>query len=331
MHVSLVDLLVCPSCHGALDWRQVEARGDQMQAARGVCRQCAATYPVRDGIALFLLPDPDRNDLWEEAETGLFAALRDDPALERRLLDAPEDSLSGTDLFFRAMALERLGDCATAGRVAARSFAASYTADYLSAWRAEVDLLLERLGSLPPPLVDLACGRGALIDALLAHSDRHVVASDFSPRVLRRNLGRLRALGWADRVSLMAFDALHTPFAERSVGALTTNLGLANLRHGEAVFREVRRVLAGRFLAVTHFYPPGDANTAAIAEAGLSHMLDRHRVADQLAAADLRYTFHNPIHALAAPTPASQVFPGARLDLLPVADTVLEWCLLDAS
>jgi ubiquinone/menaquinone biosynthesis C-methylase UbiE len=166
---------------------------------------------------------------------------------------------------------------------------------------------------------------------MLARRDGPIIASDLSPRVLRRNLARLTSLGLARRVSLLAFDALRTPFPEASVGTLTTNLGLPNLRHGAGVFEEIRRILAGSFLAVTHFYPADDGSASTIVAAGLAELLYRPLLESRVASAGLRLRRHSSRLAPACPTPPSDLFAGGRLDLLPVTDTVLEWCLLEAT
>jgi uncharacterized protein len=45
----LLEILVCPKCRGALDYREAEQTL--------VCRQCQLKYPVRDGIPIMLVDE----------------------------------------------------------------------------------------------------------------------------------------------------------------------------------------------------------------------------------------------------------------------------------
>jgi ubiquinone/menaquinone biosynthesis C-methylase UbiE len=56
------------------------------------------------------------------------------------------------------------------------------------------------------------------------------------------------------QLSLLALDARRMPFQEGSVEMLTTNLGLQNIEEPDSLMRELRRVVGGRFLSISHFY-----------------------------------------------------------------------------
>jgi len=66
MHTYLIEMLQCPACHGKLQWSISEQHEDRLEQAEARCSACAATYPIRDGIGLFLTPDLPRNDLWQQ-------------------------------------------------------------------------------------------------------------------------------------------------------------------------------------------------------------------------------------------------------------------------
>jgi len=70
MQAYLIEMLECPACHGRLDWNIVEHNEDQIAVAEATCKACAAIYPVRDGIGLFLTPELPRHDLWEQVDSG---------------------------------------------------------------------------------------------------------------------------------------------------------------------------------------------------------------------------------------------------------------------
>ena len=68
-----------------------------------------------------------------------------------------------------------------------------------------------------------------MVEKLVRELKRPVVATDFSPRVLRSDRERLKSFGLYEHVSLLAFDARRTPFKDGAVETLTTNLGLPNI------------------------------------------------------------------------------------------------------
>jgi len=79
MQASLVDLLECPACHGELTWNITDGHDDRIETADVRCSACVATYPVREGIGVFLTPDLPRDDLWEQVESRLAQHLRQHP------------------------------------------------------------------------------------------------------------------------------------------------------------------------------------------------------------------------------------------------------------
>jgi uncharacterized protein YbaR (Trm112 family) len=114
MHTYLIEMLECPACHSELDWTLTERSQDRIQAAEARCSVCAASYPVRDGIGLFLLPELPRTDLWEQVDSHLTQYLHEHPDVERQLMEAPLDTLAPADQFFRAMVLDERGNYAEA-------------------------------------------------------------------------------------------------------------------------------------------------------------------------------------------------------------------------
>jgi hypothetical protein len=149
--------------------------------------------------------------------------------------------------------------------------------------------------------------------------------------VLRRDRLWLEFLGLYDQVSLLAFDARRTPFKDSAVGTLTTNVGLPNIEQPDDLLQELRRVVAGTFLAVHHFYPEDDeANAALIREVGIEPLLFRDSALECFAQAGWRVETANVCTGRALPTPTGVVLEGAGIDGLPVAETVLEWCVLVA-
>jgi len=331
MHEFLLEWLACPACHGTLTWNVVERRKGRIEEAEARCRACGALYPVREGIGLFLTPDLPRNDLWEQMDSRLVQYLREHPHVERQLMGVPLEALAPADQFFRALVLEERGDYALARAAADAAYPHLYTSEYRACHESQFAHTLARLSASDGPIVDLASGRGGLVERLAREAGRPVVASDFSPRVLRRDRRWLEFLGLYEPVSLLAFDARRTPFKDGVVETMTTNLGLPNIKQPGPLLRELRRAAGGTFLAISHFYPEDDeANAAAIRQAGLSALLFRRAALEHFVAAGWQVEVANLCTGSAYPTPASAVLEGAGIDGLPVAETVLEWCVLVA-
>ena len=333
MHNWLMDLLECTVCHGALEWDVTGGTESRIEAGTATCQRCAAVYPIRDGIGLFLLPDVQRRDLWEQVDNRLLQHLREHPDARRQLMDTPTDALGPADLFYRALVLEAQGDFQQARELEELATQGIYTEEYLACSRSQMDYVIQQLAGSEAPVVDLASGRGKLVEQVqqTLGRNRMVVATDFSPPVLRRDRAWLQAMGWYDKVSLLAVDARHTPFKAGSVELLTTNLGLPNIDEPGDVLRELRRIVDGRFLAIAHFYPVEDAvNAAALRERGLITSFRREAL-ETLAAAGWQAEAANVCQGLARPTPVSDVLGGAGIDGFPLVETILEWCVIDAT
>lgn len=328
MHSYLIDLLACPACHGPLAW-EVRAQSEgRVESAYVRCETCAADYFVRDGIGVFLLLDLPRNDLWEQGLSGLAVYLRDHPDVERKLMDSPVDDLSPADQFFRALALEERGDYLGAKAIVEAARSGLYTDDYIACLESQIDFVADYLQNADGPLLDLASGRGYLVEALIRRLEQPIIASDFSLRVLRRNRGWLKSAGLYDRVSLLAFDARQTPFKDGAIRYMTTNQGMANIENPGNLLAELQRIVSGTFLAITHGFPEDDPdNWEAIGELGLDERMLNLRAAGRLfAQAEWQAAIANRCDSRAEPTPAGIILEGARIDALPTVETTLEWC-----
>ncbi len=326
-----MERLECPACHGALRWRFGDRRGDRLEEAEAACVECGSTYPVQEGIGLFLTPDLPRHDLWEESESGIAAFLRGHPEIEDKLMNSPIESLSPADQFFRASILADRGDFATAGEVSRLAYPRLYTSEHHAAYKSQIDFVVDRLAGEDGPAVDLASGTCGLVEEMARRLTRPIVATDFSPRVLRRDRRRFDSLGLGDRVSFLAFDARRTPFKDGAVATMTTNQGLPNIEQPGTLLKELRRAISGTFLAVTSFCPEDDpVNGPLLRRHGLETFFFKRLALEAFAAAGWRVEAANGRLAPARPTPTSELVPGAAIDGFPAADTILEWCVLMA-
>lgn len=50
----LLEILVCPACHGEVEYKE--------RRARIVCTACGRRYPVRDGIPVMLVDEAETPD-----------------------------------------------------------------------------------------------------------------------------------------------------------------------------------------------------------------------------------------------------------------------------
>lgn len=331
MHNYLIEMLECPACHGKLAWAVAERREDRIEMAEARCTACDVVYPVREGIGLFLTPDLSGEDLWEQVDSQLMQHLREHPEVERQLMDVPLETLAPANQFFRTMVLEERGEYAEVKIAEELADKGLYTSETRACRDSQYEYVLERLSTADGPIVDLASGRCYLVEKLARKLERPIVATDFSPRVLRRDRQWLEFLDLYDQVSLLAFDARRTPFKDGAVGALTTNVGLPNIEQPGDLLRELHRIVAGTFLAIHHFYPKDDeVNAALIREAGLDTLLFRSSALECFAKAGWQVEVTNGCAGKARPTPTGVVLEGAGIDGLPVTETVLEWCVLVA-
>jgi len=330
MHGYVIEMLECAACHGSLVWQIDEADGDRIETADATCGDCRMSYPVREGIGVFLLSDFSRDDLWAQMEGWLPKYLREHPDVERLLMESPLDTLDPADQRFRANVLEERGQLDEALAVRAEATPV-YTAEQLTASEDQTEYVLRFLEASEGPVVDLASGGGALVEEIARSLDRPVIATDFSPTILRRARIRLQHLGLYDRVSLLAFDARQTPLRNSSVQTMTSNQGLPNIREPGPLLTELRRVVSGHFAAMTIFYDEEDqSNAAAIRELQVTDLLYRDRAVAAFRTAGWEVEILNSRSALARPTPRSQLL-GVGIDGLPVVETTLDYCVLLAT
>ncbi len=84
-----------------------------------------------------------------------------------------------------------------------------YTQDYINGWKSQIDFILKNI-EINKPIIDIASGKGYLVEKLLKETKNYVVATDFSPTILARNKEYYKYKGLYNRLSLIAFDARKT-------------------------------------------------------------------------------------------------------------------------
>jgi hypothetical protein len=246
--------------------------------------------------------------------------------VERALLDSPLEDLSPADAYLRGSVLEEREGFEAARQAYAVADLGLYTEGIRQGRDAALAYLVDVVRSGEGLVVDVAAGRGTLLERLVRETDRPVVATDVSSTVLahvRRRLGE-------KRVQFVVADARTLPFDKGSVATLVSHVGLANVPDGGALLRELRRV--GRELVATHiFYPKEDeANRTAAREQGTELLLVRDSALEAFRAAGWDVAVEAEWAVAAAPTPDSVLIPEVRIDGLPVAETTATWCVLRA-
>jgi SAM-dependent methyltransferase len=262
-------------------------------------------------------------DTWAVAESALSTHLRENPDVERALLEAPLESLNGADAYLRGSVLSERGGDPT------EAYARADRECYPNEFRAARDATLERVVELvrdgEGTVLDVATGRGTLLGLLAAATTRPLVASDRSEHILRATARNIPGPRY------VAADARSLPFADGEIATLVTHVGLMNVPRGPELLGELRRV--GRELVATHyFYPPDDdENRQAAREYGLEDLLVRDSALATFAATGWDVTVEEEREVEAVPTPESALIPGVRIDGLPVRETRVTWCVLRAS
>jgi len=324
--------LVCPACHTALHWEVSEKTGARIQEGRASCQTCHSDYPVHRGIGVFLSPLVRPADLWEGANRDVAAFLKNEPERVRALMEEPIESLNPTDQFVRGLVLEERKDFRRAKVAIDLATRGMYAASYWSAWQSQIRFVKRQLSHCQGPVVDIASGTGILLEAVISGSTEEFVGTDISPRVLMRDALVLGSLGLDERLSLLAFDAKQTPFADQSVPTLVTNVGFANIENPDALLSELRRIVADRLLAITLFYPEEEgANTEEIRRLKLDPLMFRSHALAQFEEAGFNVKVLNSQRARAEPTPRGQIMTEVQPDRLPAVGTDVELCTVVAT
>jgi len=332
MQKYLVEILECPKCNGKLDWNITEESHDRIEVAEACCQDCSSTYPIQDGIGVFLTTDLKRNDLWEQVDNGLEQLLKQNPELEKRLMDAPLDTLGPVDQFYRGDIHRTRGEIEAANAAYSTSHKGMFSVDTDRCIDNQMDYLINEVSQSDSPIVDLASGVCELVKRMLKDLPNLIVVTDFSPSVLVRNRKWLIEQGLYHRVSLLAFDARQTPFANDSISLLTTHAGLNNIQNPGKLLEELYRIVNGKFIGVSSFYPEDDQeNGAVIEEYGVAELCYRDKLLEHFHNAGWVVEVNNSCTIKTNPAPPGVVLEGARVDGLPVQSTYLEWCVLSAT
>jgi lipopolysaccharide cholinephosphotransferase len=215
----LRDLVACPSCRG--DLRQEDGRF--------ACVTCGLTFPIEDGIPVFVEPSlfgqdeldhlagsqahghPAKDDRHKAEQAAYF----DREALAEFEIERP----AGTPSFYRFLLMEK--------------------------FRRGVEPLGGRLDGWTALVV---CGGSGMDAEFLARAGASVVSSDISLGAATRT--RERAQRHGIRIVSIVADVEHLPFRDRSIDLVYVHDGLHHLANPEIGLLEMARV-ADRGMSIT--------------------------------------------------------------------------------
>lgn len=198
-----LELLACISCHSELIWSSDEAR----------CTSCAYSYPVVDGIPVFLRESSGDSHQHEEASSQ--ASYYDHLSVDEFEITRPR----GTPEIYEWLLREK--------------------------FRRALGGIQQSLGRATAVVV---CGGSGMDAEFLVETGLRVISSDISLGAARRCRERSQRFGLGV-VSIVA-DAQQLPFRNRSIGLVYVHDGLHHLATPERAVAEMARVSA-RWVSVS--------------------------------------------------------------------------------
>lgn len=330
MHKQYIKMLVCPSCHKELEWHIQEENEERIINGKACCLGCNSEYEVKDEIAVFLTSELSRNDLWDQGESALEKFFKENKEIYNKLMNTPEEELNGADYWYKATYFEMKRDFATSSRMFKSAFKKIYTEDYINGWDSQMDFVIKNLQG-EEPIIDIATGKGYLVEKILTETKNYVVVTDFSPTILMRNKEYYKAKGLYQRLSLIAFDARKTPFRDNSIVNLTSNMGLQNIDQPGDVVKELCRITKDKFMAVMFFIDKEDKKHMDLfKEWGNTAYATKENAIETFKNAGWQIEICNSFLANIKATPESEIIEGAGIDGFPIEDTEVEFCVIKA-
>lgn len=328
MHKHYIKMLVCPVCHHELEWHIQEENQDRIINAKASCKACEAEYEVRDEIAVFLTDQLSRNDLWDSGESSMEKFFKENPDTYQKLMNTPEEELNGADYWFKASYFEMKKDFLTSSRMFKQGFEKIYTKDYINGWDSQMDYIVNNIEN-DQPIIDLATGKGYLVEKLLMKKENYVAATDFSPTILRRNKEYYKAKGLYDKLSLISFDARKTPFRDNSITTMTSNMGLQNIEQAGEVTKELNRITQSEFMPVMCFIDKDDkTHIELLNKFGINAYSTRENAVETFKKSGWDIEICNSFLADIKPTPKGEILEGGEIDGFPIEDTQVEFCVV---
>jgi ubiquinone/menaquinone biosynthesis C-methylase UbiE len=199
-----------------------------------------------------------------------------------------------------------------------------YTEEYRSCSEKAIDYICELNIPKEIPILDIASGKGYLAFQLLEKLPNHIIISDFSPQIIKKNKLRLEQKNLLN-VSLLVFDARKTPFKSNSIEIMTTNLGLGNIQNPGGLLQEMKRILHGNFYPIMFFFNEDDIeHKKFIQDNNLSPLLFLEFTLESFKKQHFVIKTGFECSSFAKPTPQGEIIQ-AGIDSLPIKETILKW------
>ncbi|MBD8047897.1 MULTISPECIES: methyltransferase domain-containing protein [Clostridium] len=326
MHKRHINLFQCPLCHGELKWDIKTESKDRVINAKITCLECNEQYEVKDEIAIFLTSELSRNDLWQQGESGIEKCFRENPEIFNKLMNTPEEKLNGADHFFKASYFEIKRDYERSSKMFKNAVEKVYTKDYIYGMKSQREFVINNIVDDDKVIVDIASGKGYLVEELLNKRKNYILATDFSPTILLRNKEYYKFKGLYDKLSLIAFDARKTPFKDNAIEIMTSYVGIQNVEKPGEVISEMYRICKDEFMSVMHFIDENDkANMDFIKEFNSTAYATRSNAIETFKKCGWKAEIMNSFIAEVKPTPKGEILEGASIDGIPVEDSRFEF------
>ncbi len=324
---TLKNHLQCPNCKGQLVWSDEEIRHKNfIVSAKIKCSNCNNDYFIKDEIAYFLT-DLERKDLWKKVDSNLVKYLRKNPSIKNQLMNSPIVDLAPADLFFRSFIHEDNGEYEQADSLLKLSLQRIYTKEYNDCFNSQINYI-SNIPMNNKPILDIASGKGYLFFELVKRKSNHIIMSDFSPEIIRANWKKLLYYKLQDRASLFVFDARKTPFKDKSINLMTSNVGLNNIERPQGLLVELKRILNGDFYSIMQFFREADTEDKKyLTELHLEELNFLRSALNEFSKADFTVNLENICHSFSKPTPKGQIIQ-AGIDGLPIHDTTIQWSVV---
>ena len=221
MDKRLLDVTACPACREELRYSG-ESDPRRLISGQLCCTGCGLVFPVEDEVALLVPPETDLDWAdWEREE--------------------------GIENLMTEWVSRNFNNYRTPGGLAFDPILQDF---------------VNTLCALNGPIVDVASGPGgSWCVSMMEHgnTDGLFVMSDIGKVVMKVWRHQLRTVGWADRCSLIVFDARSMPFISGGITAITSVGGLGSVKGDKRAYEETARVLRpnGRLLELVMLYEEG--------------------------------------------------------------------------
>lgn len=244
MNPNKLHLFVCPICKGELNWKISEYRNNTIMTGEACCQMCGKIYPVNDSITIFLDPKIQDMRIWERSERNMSGK-------NIKHQKCIENNNNSWGILQQIGIIENRNIQDTAGYYK-EYFEKLGMLETMTNFFHMIDFCVQLLPRKEHVILDIASGKGLLINEIIQKTKNEVIVSDINPLILRKNRECNQLYG-NERVCFTAFDINSSPFRDGSIEIVTTLFGLQNINKLNKSVEEIRRICSGKFLSISSF------------------------------------------------------------------------------